>query len=340
MIEDTDFRQLAAEDATDLHLTAGKPAVKRIGGVLVPFGPEITENELRTFAERYVPPERLHRFTETGSCDSAFSADPFRCRLHLYLAGGQMSAAIRLLPSELAGGQDPDQDWISSISSLSSGLVLVTGPTGSGKTTTLARIAEQINETRACHIITLEDPVEYIFPSQKALIHQREIGTDASGWAPAIRDSLREDPDVIVIGELRDSETIAAALSAAETGHLVLGTLHNRRAPDIIGRIVHAFPAEKDAEIRLLLSVVLRTAAAQTLLRFGKKTVPVREILTNTPAVSHLIREGKDEQIHAYMELRQHSMRTMKQAFSIAASQENLSSEDLVSEFQRQEPEF
>lgn len=198
--------------------------------------------------------------------------------------------------------------------SLDHGLVLVTGPSGSGKSTTLARLLTLINTRRACHLITLEDPVEYVIPSDKALVHQREVGTDVIDFASGVRDALREDPDVIALGEMWDSETMAAALTAAETGHLVIGTLHTTRAADSIGRIIHAFPADRQEEIRSLLAANLRSAVSQRLYRSGRDTWLIREILTNIPATAHLIREGKETQIPSYMEMGLHQMRTMKQA--------------------------
>lgn len=232
----------------------------------------------------------------------------------MYHSFGRKAAALRILPSLTALAPDPDREWLQKTAALEHGLVLVTGPSGSGKSTTLARILSLISSSRPCHMVTLEDPVEYVIPSDKALVHQREVGIDVMDFASGVRDALREDPDVIALGEMRDSETISAALTAAETGHLVLGTLHTTRAADSIGRIIHAFPADRQDEIRSLLAANLRSAISQRLYRTGKETWLLREILTNIPATAHLIREGKEAQIPSYMEMGLHQMRTMKQA--------------------------
>ena len=274
---------LAANPAmTDIHLTEGLPLMIRVYGALKKMK-EIAEPQL--FAElisSYVPPDRQAAYQRTGSADSAFSLGNVRCRLHLYRSGGLASAAIRILPELSLLGADPDRTWLEKVSQLSHGLVLITGSSGSGKSTTMARILSLISQKRAC--------------------------------PQGIRDALREDPDVIALGEMRDSETISAALTAAETGHLVLGTLHTTRAKDVPARIIHAFPGDRQEEIRGLLAANLVTVSSQMLYRSGKETWLLREILTNVAAVAHLIREGKEEQIPSYMEMGLSQMRTMKQA--------------------------
>lgn len=299
---------------TDIHLTEGWPLMIRVYGALKKLK-EIAEPALfEELVSAYVPEARQAEYQRTGSIDCAFSLGNIRCRLHLYHSGGLASAAIRILPELSAIGADPDKAWIEKVSQLSHGLVLITGSSGSGKSTTMARILSLISQKRACHVVTLEDPVEYVIPTEKALIHQREIGRDVVDFPRGIRDALREDPDVIALGEMRDSETISAALTAAETGHLVLGTLHTTRAKDVPARIIHAFSADRQEEIRSLLAANLVTVSSQTLYRSGKETWLLREILTNVAAVAHLIREGKEEQIPSYMEMGLSQMRTMKQA--------------------------
>ena len=213
---------LAANPAmTDIHLTEGLPLMIRVYGALKKMK-EIAEPQL--FAElisSYVHEDRQAAYQRTGSADSAFSLGNVRCRLHLYRSGGLASAAIRILPELSLLGADPDRTWLEKVSQLSHGLVLITGSSGSGKSTTMARILSLISQKRACHVVTLEDPVEYVIPMEKALIHQREIGRDVVDFPQGIRDALREDPDVIALGEMRDSETISAALTAAENGHSV-----------------------------------------------------------------------------------------------------------------------
>lgn len=299
---------------TDIHLTEGSPIVIRLYGNLKGLK-EVASGELfDQLLSQYVTEEKKEIFQQIGACDSSFSVGTIRCRLHMYHSGGVRAAAIRLLPELSSCDSDPDQSWMEKIAALEHGLVLITGASGSGKSTAMARLLSLISQKRPCHIVTLEDPVEYILPSEKALVHQREIGRDVVDFPHGIREALREDPDVIALGEMRDPETMAAALTAAETGHLVLGTLHTTRAKDAVGRIIHGFPAAREREIRSLLAANLSAVAAQRLYRAGKKTYLLREILTNLPAIAHLIREGKEEQIPSYMEMGLQHMRTMKQA--------------------------
>lgn len=299
--------------ATDIHVTEGECTEIRQWGELRKLDEKADRDFFENILLRLGDAEREH-FKSCGSADGAFSLGDFRIRFHLYCTLGRYAAAFRLLPDLSQIGKDPDEEWLSRIAEQKSGLVLFTGPAGSGKSTVLARVLLKISRSRACHVITLESPVEYIIPSEKALIHQREIGADAPTFADGVRDALREDPDVLCIGELRDAETMAAALTAAETGHLVLGTLHTPHAKDAVARIIHAFPAEKQSEARLLLASVLRCCASQRLCRSGTNTYLIREIMTNIAPVAHLIRESKEEQIPSYMEMGMHSMRTMKGA--------------------------
>ena len=311
---------------TDIHLTDGAPIRIRLYG-------ELCRTDIATpdIAAAFLPllsEEKKKILQETGAADAAITACGRRFRVHLYHADGKLAAALRLLPDIGAFPKDPDENWMFHVKQFQTGLVLVTGPTGSGKTTTLAHILEDINENRACHVICVEDPAEYLYVSQKALIRQREIGRDVSDFAEGVRAAMREDPDVLVIGELRDSETMAAALTAAETGHLVLATLHDRSALEAIGRIVHSFPPEKEAEVRLTLAAVLRTVAAQVLWHHGEDTALLREILVNIPPVAHIIREGRDPQLIGYMEMGQKGMRTMKQAVDRYLAGAAISSEE------------
>lgn len=310
-----DIEKLAASypAMTDIHVTEGEAVVIRLYGALKKLKEIVDTADLDAFLESTLSPEMQEALRTGGACDAAFSAGTLRCRLHAYKAGGRRAVAIRILPV-LAEGSDPDKVWMEKLAQLDRGLVLFTGASGSGKSTAMARLLTLIAQKRACHVVTLEHPVEYLISSEKALVHQREIGSDASSFLDGVTEALREDPDVIAVGEMRDPETINAALIAAETGHLVLGTLHSARAKDAVGRIIHAFPASREREIRSLLSANLSAVAAQMLYRAGKETYLVREILTNVPAVAHLIREGKEEQIPTYMEMGISHMRTMRQA--------------------------
>ena len=299
---------------TDIHLTEESPIMIRLYGNLKKLKEIANPTLFDDLLDQYVPEARKVVWQETGACDSAFSVGTLRCRLHLYRSNGKRAAAIRILPELSAWGTDPDAAWLEKIAALEHGLVLITGASGSGKSTAMARLLQLLSQKRACHVITLEDPVEYLISSEKALVHQREIGRDVIDFPHGIRDALREDPDVIALGEMRDAETMDAALTAAETGHLVLGTLHTTRAKEAVGRIIHGFPAAREREIRSLLAANLISVASQRLYRTGKETYLLREILTNVPAVAHLIREGKEEQISSYMEMGLQHMRTMKQA--------------------------
>ena len=299
---------------TDIHVTEGEAVMIRTQGSLKKLRETADAALFEELADHFLDDGKRKEWDTRGSCDSGASTGTCRLRIHMYHSLGKMVSAIRILPTLSSISQDPDKDWIEKVAALEHGLVLVTGPSGSGKSTTMARILTLIASHRPCHVVTLEDPVEYVIPSGKALVHQREVGMDVPDFASGIRDALREDPDVIALGEMRDGETISAALTAAETGHLVLGTLHNTRAADSIGRMIHAFPADRQEEARALLAANLRSVAAQQLYRNGKDTWLIREILTNIPAIAHLIREGKEEQIPSYMEMGLNQMRTLKQA--------------------------
>lgn len=299
---------------TDIHVTEGETVSIRVYGGLKKLKETADNDFFASLFHDFLGAEKEEEWERRGSCDGGGTIGSCRLRIHLYHSFGRKAAALRILPSLADLSPDPDREWIEKTAALEHGLVLVTGPSGSGKSTTLARILSTINSRRPCHMVTLEDPVEYVIPSDKALVHQREVGADVPDFASGVRDALREDPDVIALGEMRDSETISAALTAAETGHLVLGTLHTTRAADSIGRIIHAFPADRQEEIRSLLSATLRSVSSQRLYRTGKDTFLLREILTNIPATAHLIREGKEAQIPSYMEMGLHQMRTMKQA--------------------------
>ncbi|SUP41897.1 type IV pilus twitching motility protein PilT [Veillonella criceti] len=251
------------------------------------------------------------------SKDSAFTFQNVRVRVHLYKAQQSMCGTLRILYNQsLAMPTGEAGKLLHHIVKLQEGLVLVSGPTGSGKSFTLASCLECINKEAHKHIITLEDPIEFTFQNKGSLIHQRQLGQDMDSMAAGVRDALREDPDVIMIGELRDRETLEAALHAAETGHLVFATLHTQRAVMAINRMISVFPAEQQEEVRAQLSQVLRAVLCQRLVRIETKFIVVRDILLNTPAVANLIRQRKEPQIVSIQET-QPPMQTMEMAVAM-----------------------
>ncbi len=295
------IKQAVAQNASDIHLTAGSAPVYRINGVLQKQElPPVTEAALWQFAKEQANADLKEN---TRELDFACNFKICRLRVNIYRHSGKTAAAIRLIKSEVPVLKSLNvPPAVEDFACLHSGLVLVTGPTGSGKSTTLAALVEQINQNRAVHIITLEDPVEYKFTESQALIHQREIGGDTESFAAGLRAALREDPDVIMVGELRDAETIAIAVTAAETGHLVLATLHTRDAVSALARMVDVFPADKQQQIRMQLADTLQGVIAQQLVpdNNGGRTA-VFEVLTVPPAVRSLIRDNKAYQLASYL---------------------------------------
>lgn len=295
-------------DASDLHLHAGLPPVYRVDGRLVQDAAQdpLQAQEISALARAMLEGRGLSGFAPLSDVDFCYvSREGGRQRVNLYYQDGVPGAAVRFLQEHIPTfsqlGLPP---VLQKLTGLPRGLVLVTGPTGSGKSTTLAAMLGEINRTRACHILTLEDPVEYRHECLKSVVDQREVGLDTPSFAHALRSALREDPDVILVGEMRDPETIAAAVTAAETGHLVFSTLHTTSAPDTVDRIIDAFPAAQQGQIRIQLSSVLRAVITQTLLpRAGQRgRVAAFEILIATDAVANLIREGKTHQIPSAMQ--------------------------------------
>jgi twitching motility protein PilT len=288
-------------DASDIHLTGGMPAYFRIHNDIVPASEEPLSAELITQIAAELMTEPQHRvFQERQQLDLAFfSADRTRYRVNVFQQRGVTALAIRRLDDEfrdLASLNLPPQ--LAELAEFPFGLVIVTGPTGSGKSTTLASIIHQINTTRRCHIITIEDPIEHVHRNHLSLIHQRELHCDVPSFASALKAALREDPDVLLVGEMRDLETMRAAITAAETGHLVFSTLHTGDAVGSIGRMVGSFPADEQPVIRDQLSRVLRAVVSQRLLRRkgGQERVPAVEIMRVNSALANLIRLGDTRQ--------------------------------------------
>ena len=308
--------QAAEMNASDLHVSEGKPVMVRIAGALTKPGSVLSD--VFSLFEPILPDKQRAVLKQDGECDFAYAlSSGHRFRINLYRSMEGLDAAVRIIPNSIPTcNRLRLPEALRKLSELKSGLVLLTGVTGSGKSTTLAAIINEINQNRAVHILTLEDPVEYRFASDRSLIHQREIGRDTVDFASGLRAALREDPDVVVVGELRDLETISIAVTAAETGHLVLATLHTRSAVETVDRIIDVFPEQQQRQIRVQLAGCLQAVASQQLLpdkKGGRRAV--FEITIVTPALRNLIREGKTQQMGSYIQTGgQYGMQIMEAA--------------------------
>jgi twitching motility protein PilT len=304
--------------ASDLHITAGAPPMLRARGRLVPMDgyPILTPTDTREIVYSILSDAQRQRFENNWQIDFAYQIPgKGRFRVNAYFQRSAVGAALRLIPFEVVPleqlGLPP---VVADFATRARGLVLVTGPTGSGKSTTLASLIDVINSNREEHIMTIEDPIEFLHRHKKCMVNQRELGSDAQTFADALRAALRQDPDVILVGEMRDVETIGTAITAAETGHLVFATLHTQDAPQTIDRIIDVFPSEQQGQIRAQLSVALQGIMTQTLLPTadGSGRVAAAEILVPTPAVRNLIREGKTHQVYSVIQTGgSHGMQTM-----------------------------
>lgn len=296
------LRQMVEKGASDLHLKAGSPPMIRIDGDLVPAGYEmLSAYTLRQMISGVLSDQQKAEFVADKELDLAYSVPGLsRFRINIYLQRGTWGAAIRVIPARpFAIDELKLPAIVKDLSMKPRGLILVTGPTGSGKSTTLAAMVDHINENRRCHIVTIEDPIEFLHKDKLSVISQREVGADTHSFPQALTHVLRQDPDVILIGEMRDLETISVAITAAETGHLVLATLHTSGAATTIDRVVDVFSPHQQQQIRMQLSVTLEGILSQSLLQKSKGSgrVMAMEILTITPAVRNVIREGKTHQI-------------------------------------------
>lgn len=293
--------------ASDLHLVAGIPPTLRIEGELVPV-PSLgilTPEMVQELLKQVLTSEQVERLTVNKELDFSLPfSDKGRFRVNAYTQKNSLAAAFRLIPLTIPSIETLGlPTLLHSFTSLRQGFILVTGPTGHGKSTTLAAMIQEINQNRAVHIVTIEDPVEFVFSPVKSIISQREMRSDTHSWEIALRSVLREDPDVVFIGEMRDYETIAAALTVAETGHLVFATLHTNNAAQSIDRIVDVFPEEQQQQIRLQLSNVIEAVFSQRLLQSTtKKRVVAYEVMLGSTAIRTSIREGKTHQIESILE--------------------------------------
>lgn len=303
--------------ASDLHLSAGNPPIMRVDGDMLPVkAPPLSGDIVKQMLYAIMTDQQRSEYERDYEIDFSISfGEEMRFRVNSFNTIDGPAAVFRTIPTKVLSLEDINApEVLKRLCSLHKGLVLVTGPTGSGKSTTLAAMVDYINAQYTHHILTIEDPVEFVHKSKRSLINQREVGSSTKSFARALRSALREDPNVILVGELRDLETIHLALTAAETGHLVFGTLHTNSAPKTIDRIIDVFPSEDKAMVRAMLSVSLEAIIAQTLLKKnGGGRIAAHEILLGTPAIRNLIREGKVPQISSMMQMGQkHGMLTMK----------------------------
>ncbi len=295
------------EGGSDLHISAGEPPmIRRYGDIVKVEIPPLEATEARTLLYDIMNDKQRQLFEEHLELDFSFSVpNVARFRANIYMQQRGLAGAFRVIPEEIRSMEELGAPEVfKKLARMPRGLVLVTGPTGSGKSTTLASIIEYINQNMAHHILTIEDPVEFIYEPKRSLINQREVGSDTHAFSNALRAALREDPDVILIGEMRDLETISLALTAAETGHLVFGTLHTNSAPKTVDRIVDSFPGNEKAMVRAMLSESLQGVISQTLLKRadGKGRVAAYEVMLGTPAVRNLIREDKVPQLSSVIQ--------------------------------------
>ena len=315
------LREAAEKGASDLHLSSGEPPMFRVHGDLARTEhPALTPDNVNALVNTVMNERQRAHFNDEHECDFACELPgKGRFRVNVFMHSRGPGAVLRTIPTEIPSLESLNMPPVlKELCTRERGLVLVTGPTGSGKSTTLAAMVDVINQTWDAHILTVEDPIEFVHPPKRCLVNQREVGPHTGSFTNALRSALREDPDVILIGEMRDLETISLALTAAETGHLVFGTLHTSSAPKTIDRIIDVFPAGQQAQIRTMLSESLEAVVAQTLVKKkGGGRVAACEILVGVPAVRNLIREGKLHQIPSMMQTGQRvGMQTLDMALA------------------------
>jgi twitching motility protein PilT len=317
------LERLVEQGASDLHVAVGTPPAVRIHGTLhrlegfPPFEPDDT----RTLLYRILSSEQQKHFEIKRQLDFAYSIPGLaRFRVNVFYQREAVGGAFRVIPTDIKSAEELGlPPVLHDLAKKPRGIVLVTGPTGSGKSTTLAAVIDEINRNRAEHILTIEDPIEFVHKHKRCIVNQREIGPDATGFAEALKAALRQDPDVILVGEMRDLETISTALTAAETGHLVFATLHTQSAPSTIDRIIDVFPAEQQDQVRIMIANSIQGIVTQTLIPTADKQgrVAALEVLLPDDAVRNLIRQGKTEQIYSVMQTNsERGMQTMEQGLA------------------------
>jgi twitching motility protein PilT len=302
------FRRMVGEGCSDLHVSSGSPPLFRKDGDIVPLGDDeaIAPDTLKGLLYAITPAKYQKEFEEVHDTDFSYEiADLSRFRCNLFLDRNGIGGVFRTIPTKVPNASDLGlSKAMLDLCHLNKGLVLVTGPTGSGKSTTLAAMIDYINHNLNAHIITIEDPIEFVHKNRKCLVNQREIGNHTQGFKHALRAALREDPDIVLVGEMRDLETVAIAIETAETGHLVFGTLHTNTAPSTVDRMIDQFPADRQNQIRTMLAESLKGVISQMLLRRnGGGRVAAHELLLVSSAISNLIREGKTFQIQSIMQV-------------------------------------
>lgn len=315
------LEQMVKMDASDLHLTVGSPPVVRVDGKLQRLKYDRLNGEhIKKLAYSMLSEKQKLKFEQASELDFSFGIESMsRFRCNMFMQRGNIAVVLRQIPYEVKSFEELGlPKVVSEFAKLPRGLVLVTGPTGSGKSTTLAAIIDKINRERAVHIITVEDPIEYLHRHQLALVNQREVYSDTNSFSTALKYALREDPDVVLVGEMRDLETIEAALSIAETGHLAFATLHTNSAAESINRIVDSFPSNQQEQVRVSLSFSLQAIVSQCLIpRIGGGRVVAQEILVVTPAIRALVRDDKVHQMYSMMQSGQkYGMKTMNQSLA------------------------
>ncbi len=345
MVIDDLLKEVVQYKASDLHISAGIPPVIRVdGGLLRTKYPALTPDGVEDLLFPMLTNDQRRTLEQTWELDMSYGISGLgRFRVNIYKNRGSYAAAFRTVVSTIPTFETLGlPDVVKTVTERPRGLILVTGPTGSGKSTTLAAMIDHINETRSEHILTIEDPIEFVHKSKKSVIHQRELGQDTRSFANALKSALREDPDIILVGEMRDQETIGLALTAAETGHLVFGTLHTSSASQTIDRIVDVFPEGQQQQIRVQLGECLEAVFAQTLLQkiningVKKGRVMAQEILVKNNAISNMIREGKSAQIYSAIQTGAgNGMQTLEAALANLYKQKLITAEDALMKSQR-----
>lgn len=331
------LKLMIEKNASDLHITTGSPPRLRVDGKLVGIDYQpLSPVDTKALCYSVLTDAQKHKFEENNELDLSFGVKGLsRFRANIFMQRGAVAGAFRTIPFEIRSFKDLGlPEIMNDLVKKPRGLILVTGPTGSGKSTTLAAMIDRINEDRSEHIVTIEDPIEYLHPHKKCLINQREINADTTSFGVALRYILRQDPDIVLIGEMRDLETIEAALTVSETGHLTLATLHTNSAVQTINRIIDVFPPHQQEQIRVQLSFVLEGILAQQLIpkKSGKGRILAVEVLIPNPAIRNLIREDKIHQLYSMMQTGQakFGMQTMNQSLYDLYSRRLISYEDAV----------